>query len=554
MKTFFAPAACAAAILLSSVSVDAILAPAAAQEDVSFDSFHDYLANYGDWVYSDRWGEVWIPENVPDDFRPYDTDGHWVYTDDYGWYWASDYRWGDVAFHYGRWVNDPEDGWLWVPGYVWSPAWVNWRSNGQYIGWSAMPPDREFLRGGGPSFGISLGKGFSLSFGRNEGDDYRSWYGRDYDEDRNWVFVDAGHVDDRDFRRHEARRDDYARIMRDTKNVTHYTVENNYVVNRSIDPRVVGRAGGHQVAIMHAAQVIKHPQFVTRADQGQQVQTRMRQERPHGTGTPNSAPAPSQTVIQSLSNKAPQHAGHAPMHVFTKSTVTQAPAFTGKAPAGGAGAMHGPGGAMSGPGGAMSGPGGGPNTREERFKKPTETAPTGSPSGETMHGPAGGAMSGPGGTGGAAAPRDERSHRSHETGGGAGGGMMNGPAGGTPPTERHMTQPMTPPTNETPATSAPTMLHKHENTGGGGTGGGGAMTGPGGAGPAGGMHERGLERTPPVATPAATPPVQREEHRPPVAAPAATPPVQHEEHKPTPAGAPPSKPDDKKDKKDEPHG
>jgi len=48
MKTFFAPAACAAAILLSSVSVDAILAPAAAQEEVSFDSFHDYLADYGD--------------------------------------------------------------------------------------------------------------------------------------------------------------------------------------------------------------------------------------------------------------------------------------------------------------------------------------------------------------------------------------------------------------------------------------------------------------------------------------------------------------------------
>ena len=70
MKTFFAPAVCAAAILLSSVSVDAILAPAAAQQDVSFDSFHDYLANYGDWVYSDRWGEVWVPENVPDDFQP----------------------------------------------------------------------------------------------------------------------------------------------------------------------------------------------------------------------------------------------------------------------------------------------------------------------------------------------------------------------------------------------------------------------------------------------------------------------------------------------------
>src|SRR5258705_11598554 len=36
----------------------------------SYRNFHRVLARYGDWVYSDRWGEVWIP-NVSGDFRPY---------------------------------------------------------------------------------------------------------------------------------------------------------------------------------------------------------------------------------------------------------------------------------------------------------------------------------------------------------------------------------------------------------------------------------------------------------------------------------------------------
>ena len=100
----------------------AVPAQAQEQSDVGFDSFHDELAQYGDWVYSDRWGLVWQPADVPDDFRPYYSGGHWAYTDAYGWTWASDYEWGDIAFHYGRWVDDPYDGWMWIPGYSWSPG------------------------------------------------------------------------------------------------------------------------------------------------------------------------------------------------------------------------------------------------------------------------------------------------------------------------------------------------------------------------------------------------------------------------------------------------
>ena len=74
------------------------------------------------------------------DFRPYNTGGHWVWTDEYGWMWASEYAWGWAPFHYGRWVFDDYYGWMWVPGYEWSPAWVEWRTGGDYFGWAPLGP------------------------------------------------------------------------------------------------------------------------------------------------------------------------------------------------------------------------------------------------------------------------------------------------------------------------------------------------------------------------------------------------------------------------------
>jgi hypothetical protein len=545
MKTFFAPAACAAAILLSSVSVDAVLAPAAAQQDVSFDSFHDYLANYGAWVYSDRWGEVWVPENVPDDFQPYGTNGYWAPTDDYGWVWASNYEWGDVPFHYGRWVNDPDDGWLWIPGYVWSPAWVVWRHSGQYTGWMPMPPDREFLGQSGPSIGIGLNIGAGINIGIDFNDTssyygYSQWY-PGYDANRfasNWVFVGTAHLADPDFHRYWAPRNNYVTIIHNTTNITNYTVVNNYIVNRGVSFSDVQRASGHPVVHVSLTQAIKRPQFVAQANKGVEIQQHMRQVNPRGDGRPNSAPKPSAAIVQGLSNKVPQHDGHPPAHVFSKTTVTKAPAFAGKiAPAAG---------------GAASAPAGGPNAHEDKLKKPAETG--GAPAGETMHQPGG--MKGPGSTtSGPGASQEEKLRKPAETGG---AGTTHAP-NTVEPAEHHLT----PPSSEAPATSAPTVLHKHEDTGG-------ATTAP--------THERDLERKqapaaapvaappvqreerrlPPAAAPVATPPVQREERRPPpAAAPVATPPVQREEHKPPPAAAPaaaPPKPEDKDKKKDEePH-
>ncbi len=179
----------ASAMALSALPLAWSTFPASAQEEVSFDAFHDALAGEGDWVYSDRWGEVWVPQNVPSDFHPYYTAGRWVDTDEYGWLWESDYDWGDITFHYGRWVNDPEDGWLWIPGYVWSPGWVIWRSNDRYTGWMPMPPDDAFLRDSG-GYGSGSSIGVSIDFNRTDGFyGYSRWYGRDYDENRfaaNW--------------------------------------------------------------------------------------------------------------------------------------------------------------------------------------------------------------------------------------------------------------------------------------------------------------------------------------------------------------------------------
>ena len=332
MKRYLKSAVYATALLLGSVSGDAMISAASAQADVSvsFDSFHDQLASYGDWVYSDRWGEVWIPGDVPEDFHPYGTAGHWAYTDEYGWTWVSDYDWGDIPFHYGRWVNDPDDGWLWIPGYVWSPGWVVWRHNGRYTGWMPMPPDDQFLgRGPSTSIGISIG-GLSVSFNSTDDDyGYSRWYGRDYGQDRfadNWIFIGTGHIADRDYRRYEAPRDNYTTIIHNTTNITNYTVVNNYIVNRSVDPNVVRKAGGH-VQPVKIADVVKRPQFITRADTGSQLQARMRAERPHGTGLADSAPKPTVQQIQSLSTKTPPRlkGGKAPAHLFTRDTVTKAP-------------------------------------------------------------------------------------------------------------------------------------------------------------------------------------------------------------------------------------
>jgi hypothetical protein len=136
-------AATGLALAVTGVSVPILagsLTPAMAQ---SSDDMAAALDAYGHWVRHASYGEVWVPDGVPPDWRPY-AYGHWVFTDDWGWYWVSDENeddWGWVVYHYGRWAFDRAIGWFWVPGDEWAPAWVDWRYGGDNVGWAPLPPD-----------------------------------------------------------------------------------------------------------------------------------------------------------------------------------------------------------------------------------------------------------------------------------------------------------------------------------------------------------------------------------------------------------------------------
>jgi hypothetical protein len=107
--------------------------------DVSVNFFYDNL-NGGNWYQVADYGYVWQPDAATSpDWRPY-TDGYWTYTD-VGWTWVSYEDFGWATYHYGRWVRLEDYGWCWVPGYEWGPAWVSWRTGGNYVGWAPLPPE-----------------------------------------------------------------------------------------------------------------------------------------------------------------------------------------------------------------------------------------------------------------------------------------------------------------------------------------------------------------------------------------------------------------------------
>jgi hypothetical protein len=105
---------------------------------ISFGVFYNSLDRHGEWINlgSDSYG--WRPHGVARGWRPY-TYGNWSWTPQ-GWYWVSDEPWAWAVYHYGRWYHDDYYGWIWIPGYDWAPAWVEWRSGGDYIGWAPLGP------------------------------------------------------------------------------------------------------------------------------------------------------------------------------------------------------------------------------------------------------------------------------------------------------------------------------------------------------------------------------------------------------------------------------
>src|SRR4051812_16457484 len=113
-----------------------------ARTDVSIDFFYDNLGDGGNWVEVGDYGYCWQPSIAVSNrsWRPY-SDGYWAYTD-FGWTWISYEDFGWATYHYGRWVRLRGRGWVWVPGREWGPAWVSWRTGGDYVGWAPLPPRR----------------------------------------------------------------------------------------------------------------------------------------------------------------------------------------------------------------------------------------------------------------------------------------------------------------------------------------------------------------------------------------------------------------------------
>src|SRR6266850_1741582 len=115
--------------------------PQARGDDVSIDFFYNNLSG-GNWIDVEGYGYGWQPDVATSDpnWRPY-SDGYWAYTD-YGWTWISYEDFGWATYHYGRWASLGDYGWVWFPGtdLDWGPAWVSWRTGGDYIGWAPLPP------------------------------------------------------------------------------------------------------------------------------------------------------------------------------------------------------------------------------------------------------------------------------------------------------------------------------------------------------------------------------------------------------------------------------
>lgn len=101
------------------------------------EDFENELAEYGDWVYTSSYGNVWVPGGVDESWRPY-YNGRWLWLSLSGWTWLPYEPWGWSTFHYGRWHWGYGLGWYWIPSTIWGPAWVSWYWGYDYFGWAPL--------------------------------------------------------------------------------------------------------------------------------------------------------------------------------------------------------------------------------------------------------------------------------------------------------------------------------------------------------------------------------------------------------------------------------
>jgi len=105
--------------------------------DARVEAFRADLLPYGHWVDHPKYGTVWEPHGA---FAPYQ-DGMWAYDRIQGIVWVSNEPFGWAVEHYGRWARDASLGWIWVPDRTWGPAWVEWRTADNQVGWAALRPE-----------------------------------------------------------------------------------------------------------------------------------------------------------------------------------------------------------------------------------------------------------------------------------------------------------------------------------------------------------------------------------------------------------------------------
>src|SRR5437868_700829 len=192
-----------------------------ARADVSIDVFYDNLSG-GNWIDVEGYGYGWQPDLAVNDqnWRPY-ADGYWAYTDD-GWTWVSYEDFGWATYHYGRWARLADYGWVWFPGedLDWGPAWVSWRTGGDYVGWAPLPP-----RGPGIVYeGQPIGARADIDF--DIGPDY-------------YNFIDARFIGEPVLRDRIFAPSQNVTYINNTVNVTNITVQNNVVYNYGPDYNVL---------------------------------------------------------------------------------------------------------------------------------------------------------------------------------------------------------------------------------------------------------------------------------------------------------------------------
>src|SRR5213596_3366062 len=191
--------------------------PRALADEVSIDFFYNNLSG-GNWIDVEGYGYGWQPDVAVNDpnWRPY-ADGYWAYTDD-GWTWISYEDFGCATYHYGRWAKLADSGWVWFLGIDldWGPAWVSWRTGGDYVGWAPLPPRGPGIVYEGQPIGCQVDIEFDIGPAYYNFIDVR-FIGEPVLRDR--IFAPSQNVS----------------YIDQTVNVTNITVQNNVVYNYGPD-------------------------------------------------------------------------------------------------------------------------------------------------------------------------------------------------------------------------------------------------------------------------------------------------------------------------------